>query len=476
MRAADPHRAVTSTRLRGGPTAARSCVAVLIVTLAWGAFAFGAVYPWAYQALLVCIVASAALGLIAARDGRRVMPGREVQLTLALVGAGVLGQLVPVPVTLLHAISPATDATLRQLQLPYAAGLEQFHPLSIAPDATGLGLTLFAALVILLFALVNIFSIKGVASAANGIVVIGVLLAIFAIVQKPLYDGYIYGFWQPLADQAVPFGPFVNKNHFAGWMLMALPIGVASLLAAIAERRRVRHTTLREHLVWLGSERGSRALATGLAVIVMGLSLVMTMSRSGISAFVASIIMSGWVFSRGFSSRAQKSLLVGFLAILIVFAIGWAGTDVLAMRFAGLNAHEVSLRTAAWADAIRITRAFPWTGTGLNTYGIATLLYQTADPTYHFMEAHNDYLQLTAEGGLLLAIPVAIALGSFVREVIRRADDAASHASWWIRRGAIMGLVSIALQETVDFSLQMPGNAVLFTVLAAIAIHRTPRS
>ena len=45
------------------------------------------------------------------------------------------------------------------------------------------------------------------------------------------------------------------------------------------------------------------------------------------------------------------------------------------MRFAGLDAHEVSLRTAAWTDGIRITRAFPWTGTGLNTYGAATLLW-----------------------------------------------------------------------------------------------------
>ena len=474
MHAADSHRSLTAGR-RGG-TAAASCVAVLIVALAWGAFAFGAVYPWAYHALLACIIASAALGLSVAREGRRVMPGRGVQLGLAGVGVAVLAQLVPVPVRWLQAISPAGDASLRQLSLPYAAGLEPLHPLSIAPDATGLGLTLFAALVILLFALVNIFSTRGVSATANAIVVIGVLLAVFAIVQKPLYNGYIYGFWQPLAAGAVPFGPFVNKNHFAGWMLMALPIGVASLLAAIAERRRVRHTTLREHLVWLGSERGSRALATGLAVIVMGLSLVMTMSRSGISAFVASIIMSGWVFGRGCSTRAQKRVLIGFLAILIVFALGWVGTDALATRFAGLDAHEVSLRTAAWTDGIRIMRAFPWTGTGLNTYGAATLLYQRTDPTYHFVEAHNDYLQLTAEGGLLLAIPVAIALIVFVREVSRRADDVTSHASWWIRRGAILGLVSIALQETVDFSLQMPGNAVLFTVLAAIAIHRSPRS
>ena len=217
-------------------------------------------------------------------------------------------------------------------------------------------------------------------------------------------------------------------------------------------------------------------LATGLAVIVMGLSLVMTTSRSGISAFIVSVVLSGCVFTRGFSGRLLKSGFAGYLALLTVCAIGWAGTDIVTARFAALDAAEFGLRTDAWSDAFRLARAFPWTGTGLNTYGTATLIHQTADPSHQFLEAHNDYLQLAAEGGLLLAMPVAVALGLFVREGTHRADETASHASWWIRRGAIMGLISIALQEAVDFSLQIPGNAVLFTVLAAIAIHRAPRS
>jgi hypothetical protein len=39
----------------------------------------------------------------------------------------------------------------------------------------------------------------------------------------------------------------------------------------------------------------------------------------------------------------------------------------------------------------------------------------------------------------------------------------------------VVGLVAVALQSLVEFSLQMPGNAVLFTVLAAVALHQSPR-
>ena len=116
---------------------------------------------------------------------------------------------------------------------------------------------------------------------------------------------------------------------------------------------------------------------------------------------------------------------------------------------------------------------FPLAGTGLNTYGIAMLAYQTHGAEVRAVEAHNDYLQLAAEGGLLLGLPALLAAGCFIREVRRRFREAADDTrTWWLRAGAVLGLVAVALQELVDFSLQMPGNAVLFVLLMAIAAHR----
>ncbi|MDO8677214.1 MAG: hypothetical protein Q7R30_01425 [Acidobacteriota bacterium] len=59
---------------------------------------------------------------------------------------------------------------------------------------------------------------------------------------------------------------------------------------------------------------------------------------------------------------------------------------------------------------------------------------------------------------------------AFAWEVRRRfREDVGS--IWWIRMGAVIGLVAIALQSIAEFSLQMPGNAALFAVVAGLAIH-----
>jgi len=143
--------------------------------------------------------------------------------------------------------------------------------------------------------------------------------------------------------------------------------------------------------------------------------------------------------------------------------------DAIAARFAEPGARDLSGRFPIWADTVRIIRDFPLAGTGLNTYGIATLFYQTTLPEAHLREAHNEYLQLAAEGGLLVCIPVIVAIVIFAREV-RRRFDVNEGSVYWIRAGAVTGILAIALQSAGEFSLQMPGNAALFAVLCAMAI------
>jgi len=145
-------------------------------------------------------------------------------------------------------------------------------------------------------------------------------------------------------------------------------------------------------------------------------------------------------------------------------------------RFALRVDDSIRLRREIWGVTARIIHDFPLTGTGLNTFGIATLAYQVAHTDMHFAEAHNDYLQLAAEGGVLLTAPALVALVFTTRAVWRRfAAHDSRGGSFWPRLGAVTGLIAIALQSFVDFSLQMPGTAVLFVVFLAVALHQ-PRS
>ena len=170
----------------------------------------------------------------------------------------------------------------------------------------------------------------------------------------------------------------------------------------------------------------------------------------------------------------HRAVAIAYLVLLVAVVVSWTGAEVIASRFAETNWSEFNNRRGAWDDAIGIASRFPVTGTGLNTYGVATLFYQEHDLVRHYAQAHNDYLQLAAEGGLLLVIPSVLSLGMLALAVRRRFLEETASGAYWLRLGAVTGLVAIALQETVEFSLQMPGNAALFAVLCAIALHRAP--
>ena len=150
----------------------------------------------------------------------------------------------------------------------------------------------------------------------------------------------------------------------------------------------------------------------------------------------------------------------------------WSGPDVVASRFAAADWGEFNNRKGAWVDAWSVAREFPLAGTGLNTYWAAALFYQHHEMAYFFAQAHNDYLQLAAEGGLLVTVPAIVCLFVFVRDVRARCAERAATPRSGFAPGAVASLIAIAFQETVEFSLQMPGNAALFAVVCAIALHR----
>jgi O-antigen ligase len=129
-------------------------------------------------------------------------------------------------------------------------------------------------------------------------------------------------------------------------------------------------------------------------------------------------------------------------------------------------------RVAVWRDSMQALRDFWITGTGFNTYGVSMLRYQTVYLGMRFIEAHNEYMQLAVEGGLLLGIPLLVVAGVLVGEIRRRFREGADDTrTYWLRVGAVAGIVAMAAQSLVEFTLQMPGAAVMFAALLAIAIH-----
>jgi O-antigen ligase len=229
-------------------------------------------------------------------------------------------------------------------------------------------------------------------------------------------------------------------------------------------------------LRWAASVHASRFVSVAVIGLAMSLSVVLTGSRSGLASVLVALGFLGLAGRRSAHGVSGRTATLGLSALLVVGAVAWSGADSVIERFGGAPS-ELADRVAAWRDTLRIIGDFPVFGSGLNSYGRAMLVYQTGDRTAIFAQAHNDYLQLIAEGGLLVGLPALAAIVLAVSGIRRRLtaghDD---QLTAWIRTGAAAGLIGIATQSLVEFSLQIPGNAVLFVVLMAIALHRSSRS
>ena len=228
-------------------------------------------------------------------------------------------------------------------------------------------------------------------------------------------------------------------------------------------------------MAWFSTKDASAAVLTGSGILVISLSLVMTLSRSGLACFLVAMALFGAFWLRRNTTVTKRALGAAYLSAVLIGAIGWTGIDAVTERLEKAQTQGFGGRLGAWADAVDIATAFPVTGTGLNTYGFATQVYQKRELMWHYVEAHSDYLQLLAEGGVLLTIPALGLLGVVVYQLAKSRPD---RTSWlWIHAGALTGLFAIGLQELIDFSLQMPGNAVLFTLVLGLALaHPENRS
>lgn len=448
----------------------RFWIAALILTLAWGAGAFGSNYPWAYRPLLA---ASALLGLWGLVLGRGRIPWA---LAAALAGVGIAAslQLVPLPPDLVGRVAPASVALHRQHDLVAAVDPSRPIALSIDPARTRLGLAFLGAFSLLLIGGARMLTRESARTVAGGIALLGALLAMVGVVQYGTFATRIYGFWE-LSQGGELFGPFVNSNHFAGWMVMGLPVTIGLFAAVVSRGMRGVKPSWRDRLVWFSSPEASRAVLLGFAILAMALSIVLTMSRSGMISLVVALLLATMAVVRRMPGTPRRMIVSGYLVGVAVVVAVWVGVDRIAAKFTAPEVQTLNGRFPAWADTLRVASDFWLTGTGLNTYGVSMLYYQTALPGTHLREAHNDYLQLAAEGGLLLGVPIVVAIVVFALAVRRRLrDDTGS--IWWVRMGAATGLVAIAVQSIAEFSLQMPGNAALFAVVAAVALHDGSRS
>jgi O-antigen ligase len=261
----------------------------------------------------------------------------------------------------------------------------------------------------------------------------------------------IYGLWKPQWDWGV-FGPYVSRNHFAGYLAMATPVAIGFAWDAIAATA-AEWKQRRPAWVALGGRAGNAALRRSAVGVVLVVGLLASGSRGGVMAFALAMLSLIAVLRR---RRFILLLIVAAVVGLGVFWVDLAGIRDAFARRGGLQQSRMVL----WEDAVRMLPDFPIFGAGFNTFGTSYGRYQTLSRYHWYGEAHNEYLQAVLDLGLLGGVLVALLLGILLRRAVRAGRAGAVSA------GMLGALLACCFHNLVDFNWQIPANAATFAALA----------
>jgi O-antigen ligase len=431
---------------------------VVLAALGLAPLALGAVHEPAFVPLLAV---GSAVGLLSWARGHwerargvDVLPVPGRRLLLALHGL-ILLQLVPLPPRVLRLISPGSFAFH---DVPSLVPVTSWYPISVNPADTARGLAFLAGMSLLYAAVFREFAAERWRRRLLGTVVgAGFVMTLAALVQASSSDPTrIYGIWKPQWAWAV-FGPYVSRNHFAGYLALALPLALAFTAEAFGELRRA-WSLRRVGWVALGGPEGNDAVRRAAVAMVVLVGLLASQSRGGLMAGAVSLLAVLLTVRRG------RVAVAALAALLLVVGLFWVDLEGARRAFASRSLRES--RFALWADALPILRDHPVLGSGFNAFGTAYLRYQTLHKYEWVGEAHNEYFQLLLDTGVLGAALGLGLLATLLREALRAARLG------FLEAGILGSLVAGCAHNLVDFNWQIPANAATFAALAALAVRR----
>ena len=390
-----------------------------------------------------------------------------MDLALIALLAAIAVQLLPLPAFLVSILSPHRLSFIRAANL---GGTEPaFLPLTLDRLATVHGWLGTLCVCLTFWTARAVFGRGGLRTFGTALAWAAVAFVLVAFAQSASATNLVYGFWQPHDAGARPFGPFINRNHAGTWSLLALFLCFGSLQWRRAAGSPSRAWSWR----WrVAHALDGRSLMLGLATLLLTVSVAAGASRSAMVGLAAAALFVA-IAAPARAHRGRSALWTAAIAISAMLAvIAYADLDRLMSRVDETRQLGLSQRVAIWRDTLAIVRDFPIAGVGSGNFANAMRVYQSGDRTYFWNEAHNEYLQIAAEGGLLFVVPVAVGLAALCRASWRAWTEAGDHLRW-MRVGAAASLVAVATQSIWETGVTLPANGMLAAVATAILVHRS---
>src|SRR5207302_922798 len=281
-------------------------------------------------------------------------------------------------------------------------------------------------------------------------------VSVFGIVQYLTFNGKLYWF-RELRYGGIPFGPYVNRNHFAGLMELVLPLALVPLV--------------------LGRVRRERLAIVGLFAVMPIAALFLSASRGGIVSFFVQFALLVYLLLRR-RGLAKRLLAVSAVLLAALMIVTWLGVGRILQRFSSMQTLEVTegKRAAMRRGAWRIFLGHPLAGTGLGTFQIAYPPYETLYDAKVVNHAHNDYLQTLVETGALGGLCCAWFLGVLLLKsfsLFRQSDFSFPGA---LQLSGIVACAGFLVHALVDFNFHIPSNLWLFFLMAHLATTQIQQS
>ena len=408
--------------------------------------------------------------LVAALWHPRQVPLRRLEILLLLaLPLTVLAYLIPLPAAWVAALPGRDLQTAAEALLP-ASALGAWQPLSLNPTATlNAGLALLVPLAV--FVGSRALDTQALTRLVQLLLLIACGEALLGLVQYTSSQSGQMLFALEGGHRDTAIGTFLNRNHLAGLLVMALSLALALLFSSLGRDAGQRAPgTWRRRAAFLGSRQGTAALAYGGAALLLLLGVIFSRSRAGIATAMLGLILSTLLYARRIGGRNAFGFTGTFVALVLGLGLAIGLAPVLD-RFS-LDPAEDGRVAIFGASLTAIGQRLPL-GSGPGTYPDAIRPFQepAVFGNQYINHAHNDYLEWVADAGLVAPVLIVLALILYLRHWPRVHSREEWSRTRFLQAGAGIGLLLLALHEVVDYNLVTPANQAVFALLAALFLR-----
>ena len=375
----------------------------------------------------------------------------------------MLFQLVPLPPAMIGFLSPQRLSNALAARVATGSPISSWLSLSVAPAAT------LERLLYVVPAMAAFVAAREIGRWWGGR---RLWIIVAPVIAVALMESW-FGLDQFYSVQAASTGPqvvrgtYVNRNHFAGLLELALPLAIMWAVA-------IWHRAKRRG----GQVPANAAIRASALLVIAAFLLAMVIASLSRMGFIASlsavaIVVLGWLFVQrpwGVKGTPKWVWLVPVILPVGIFVL--FSSNAMVLRFAdtpGVGDVTADGRMQIWSETLRLIGAYKWTGTGLGAFEEGLYPLRHFAPEFTFDFAHNDYLQAFAELGIIGGL-LAIVLAGWIlwKPLAVIWKPGSRHRALAV--GLIGALLAIGLHSLVDFNLYIPANALAVAWLAGLAV------